>query len=97
MPRRSEPRARGEEEALAEEMHRERMKRTMRIPTRGDTIQKRVTRICVEASEEELELMLRGASTEPEEIISWALAAAESRISSRRVKWRAFWSLQPPL
>lgn len=82
---------------MAEEMHQARMSRTMRLPTHGDTIQKRVTRICVEASEEELELLLKGALTEPEEIISWALAAAESRIPSRRVKRRTFWSLQPPL
>lgn len=84
-------------EEMAEEMHRARMRRTMRLPSRGDSMVKLATRICVEASEEEMEQMMQGEVISPEEVIAWARAEMSSPSSVGRAKWRAFWSLQPPL
>ena len=77
-----------------EESHRVWMERTMRRPGRGDTPKKLVTRICVEATEEEMARMIPMDSSSPEEVISWARAEMHSHIPEQRAKWRAFWSLQ---
>lgn len=81
---------------MVEEMHRAHMERTMRRPPRGDSIQKLITRICVEAAPEEMARMIPGSSASSEEIVAWARAEVTSSIPAQRVKWRAFWSLQPP-
>lgn len=83
-------------EAMAEEMHRARMARTMQRPIRGDSVQKLVTRIYVEATEEEMDRLMPGATASPEEVVAWARAETNSAILARRAKWRAFWALQPP-
>ena len=85
---------REKEEKEMEERHRVRMERTMRRPGHGDTLKKLVTRICVEATEEEMARMIPMDSSSPEEVISWARAEMHSHIPEQRAKWRAIRTLQ---
>lgn len=58
------------------EGHLKRMATVMRLPRRNiDSVQKLVTRICVDAIEMEMALMAPGQCTPPDQIIAWALAA----------------------
>lgn len=85
-----------EEEEAEIERQRARMVRAMRLPRLGrDTRQKLVTRICVEATEEELGRWIAGRSPTAEEIIEWARQETTSASLAQRARWKAFWSLQP--
>lgn len=66
-------------EEVKMEVYQRRMEASMQLPRlHRDTVQKLVTWICVEASDVEWEMMIRGSNATAEEVIAWERAEGTS-------------------